>query len=359
VLVQLRNLNESLATLGSQFLPAVPPPGGVPPPGYPGTCNGEEGSGDGIDRLGESVCGTHRANGIYLNKNWALKFRTTCVRSQGSRGTCWGFTTTAAVECEVAKNHDRWINLSEQHLVYMTKHVWYPSTYGDNGGPPLDAILSRGYTHPFEEQWDYNQSRSRTSNDGAQRYTNSCVGYTPAESAFCSDTNHQGQLICVDLLLFRFCAAFGPFITTTSGFAPTRWAYIWDPADTTRAFANLVWAVGIFRKPVLFAFPVTPSFDGPDANGYVTYRGPHCVVPMGGTCTPAPGCECDRGGHLALITGLIDNSQLPAGAPAGAGGGYFILKNSWGHCYGDAGYAYLPYDWVKNLGGWAAVIDVN
>jgi C1A family cysteine protease len=64
-------------------------------------------------------------------------------------------------------------------------------------------------------------------------------------------------------------------------------------------------------------------------------------------CTPAPGCECDRGGHAVLVNGLVDNTQLPAGAPPGSGGGYLIIKNSWSNCYGDAGYAYLPYDWVK------------
>lgn len=75
---------------------------------------------------------------------------------------------------------------------------------------------------PFEEQWDDSQPLSRTSNDTTQRYTNSSRGYTPAESAFCSDTNHQGLIFCVDLLLFRFCAAAGPDTSTTSGFAPTR-----------------------------------------------------------------------------------------------------------------------------------------
>jgi C1A family cysteine protease len=50
--------------------------------------------------------------------------------------------------------------------------------------------------------------------------------------------------------------------------------------------------------------------------------------------------------------GYIDNSTLAGNsatksAPAGAGGGYFIIKNSWGTCSGDVGYYYMPVDYLK------------
>jgi hypothetical protein len=352
----LRDLNDSTALQFGQFLPLVPPPGGLPPPGHPASCTGEEGVGDDTDRSGGTTCATHGPLSAWQNTTWGLKFYATCVRDQGRRGTCWGFSTNAAVELWVAKKYARWINLSEQHLVYMTKHIWYPSFYGDNGGPPFEKILDTGYTHPFEFQWDYNQSRSRTANDTTMTYRNTCLGYGGAEAAFCSDTNHQGQLVCFDFLGFRFCGAVGPSITTTSGFHHTFANYFWYPSDPSGSFATMVWGLAIFQKPILIAFGVTPSFDVPDANGYVTYRGPHCAVAMNGTCTPSPGCECDRGGHIVLATGLVDNSQLPPGAPPGAGGGYVVVKNSWGNCYGDAGYVYLPYDWVKAYVGAAAVV---
>ena len=144
---------------------------------------------------------------------------------------------------------------------------------------------------------------------------------------------------------------------------PTAYSEVWNSANPTLSLGTIFWAVGIFRKPVIYSFAVAPSFY-PDANGYVRYNGPHCPVTTGSdgkpVCTTAPGCECDIGGHAVLITGLIDNEDLPAGAPAGSGGGYVIIKNSWGNCYGDAGYAYLPYDWVKAYGMSAMVLgDVN
>lgn len=41
-------------------------------------------------------------------------------------------------------------------------------------------------------------------------------------------------------------------------------------------------------------------------------------------------------GHAMLIVGFVTSSKVP-------GGGYFILKNSWGRERGDQGYFYLPF----------------
>ncbi len=60
--------------------------------------------------------------------------------------------------------------------------------------------------------------------------------------------------------------------------------------------------------------------------------------------------EMRGGGHAVHVTGYLSNERLATRlpkAPPGAGGGYFIVKNSWGTCFGDAGYVYLPVDWVK------------
>jgi len=92
----------------------------------------------------------------------------------------------------------------------------------------------------------------------------------------------------------------------------------------------------VLGRPVVMSASVTPSFDSPDANGFAHYAG---------------ASETSRGGHALHITGFIENAKLSAklpGATLGAGGGYFIVKNSWGTCFGDAGYIYLPYNWIRN-----------
>lgn len=45
------------------------------------------------------------------------------------------------------------------------------------------------------------------------------------------------------------------------------------------------------------------------------------------------------GGHAVFCCGYMDDANY-------AGGGYLIVKNSWGVGFGDKGYIYLPYDYV-------------
>jgi hypothetical protein len=230
---------------------------------------------------------------------------------------------------------------------------------GDWPGSAFASMIDTGYRYPFETLWAYNPSYGRTANDATATYTKSCINYTGAQKDFCSDTNHQGELICARFLGATFCAAIGPTVTTDSGFGPTAYGQLWKPEDPGFSLGVIFWAVGIFQKPVVLGFAVAPSFYPENANGYVVYHGPHCAVTTGSdgkpVCHTTPGCECDVGGHAVLVTGFIDNAHLPAGAPAGSGGGYLIIKNSWG-CSADGGYHYLPYDWVKAYGVNAVVL---
>lgn len=69
---------------------------------------------------------------------------------------------------------------------------------------------------------------------------------------------------------------------------------------------------------------VYASFESPQ-NGH---------IPM-----PQPG-EQLLGGHALFCCGYQDDPQYD-------GGGYLIVKNSWGTGFGDQGYIYLPYAYVR------------
>jgi len=72
--------------------------------------------------------------------------------------------------------------------------------------------------------------------------------------------------------------------------------------------------------------------------GHVVYLGMSTPKEMV-QCKPiiSINSKFSKGGHALLIVGYDSNSTIP-------GGGYFIVKNSWGKNCGDKGYQYLPYD---------------
>jgi hypothetical protein len=46
-----------------------------------------------------------------------------------------------------------------------------------------------------------------------------------------------------------------------------------------------------------------------------------------------------------LIVGYKDDASAP-------GGGWFIMRNSWGERWAEKGYAYLSYDFLSSYGGY-------
>ena len=109
---------------------------------------------------------------------------------------------------------------------------------------------------------------------------------------------------------------------------------------------NTIRALLANGQALLGSFGVYSGFDGPATGGFVTN-----LAETNG-----------RGGHVIDITGFISNdtlhSRLPS-APTGAGGGYFIIKNSWGCGAADAGYYYLPVDYVTKVFSDLSKLDIG
>ena len=353
---EIATTNTSIAAFVGLYETFSPLPGETVSESYPARCTLEIGAGDGTD--GAGYC-RHASDGLWNTATWPLKYYDTCVKKQAKRGTCVAFAITAGREMRLALKYDRWVNLSEQYLYGMAKLILQPANYGDGLQPTLlRQLFDTGYRQPFEETWDYNPSRSRTKDNEEQKYTQSCTGYTSDQAAYCSDTAHQSQILCMQAGASRTCAGqLAPpnGITVRSIEQP---AELWNAADPIQSLANLIWTLRIEQVPVLLSIAVVKPFRTPDANGYVrrVVDAPLCKTvgpddpaydPALDNCIRTADCLCATGGHAILAVGYIPESLLPETAPKGSGG-YLIIKNSWG-CSGDGGYYYLPAGFVRSI----------
>lgn len=302
------------------------------PPGYPANANAEVEAGEGSDRTGNG-CGPV-AGGVYEKVHWAQKYFTTSIKNQGSRGSCVSFALTSALETQVAIRHARWVNLSEQYLYNRIKSVWDADSYGD-GTDTADAaeeFHDSNYLLPFESQWNYNPSYDRIDHKDDEYYTKSCVGYDER----CSNTTHQGKFVCTTVNNVPYCGSIPPN-PGADGYRISESHLLWSngifsgdiPVNTVR---NLL-ATG---HPVVVAVEVYKNGFSPNAQGFFTSYADDTL----------------RGGHALHLVGYLSNAKIQAkipGAPSGAGGGYFVIKNSWNDCWGDGGYAYVPVNWANEF----------
>lgn len=284
------------------------------------SCNSEEGIGRNTD---DSTSCARGSGSLFNNINFPMKKYLNCVKDQGNRGTCVSFAAIGVIETSTVINHDRWVNLSEQDLYRFGK--WFESSgdfYSEGlvGWGTFYNALTYYPEFAFEREWDYNPSRSRF--DTGSSYTGSCIGYPGFP---CFDSNHQA--FCLIPFSSTSCYKAADVTSKTSNVWLNN-ALILNHGDADIAAAKAFLDASF---PLVFTTTVSSDFLTAGATGILNYTG--------STVT--------SGGHAMEAVGYIENTSLPAGTAAGSGGGYIIVKNSWGCNWGDGGYLYIPYDYIK------------
>ena len=282
--------------------------------------------GNGMDNSG--VC----TPSGFVKKYWfPLKKFVSPVKDQASRGTCWAFAAIGALESRERVQNNNPANLSEQFLVNKVKQDWDSSDDKDGywSDKALETAVNKGQVFPSEGVWTYNPASSRN----YPKYDNTCNGY----SGTCSDTAHESRRTCTTFI-FKFCS----YVKVTysgAGVGSSRTNLVWKSGDgfILNRYRNLL-AQGY---TLLADFPVYKGFsDAGGAGGIVS------------DYTTATSSGKKAGGHAVQLVGFLSNDDLTQfGNPSKVGGGgYFILKNSWG-CTADGGYYYVPADYVQKYFG--------
>lgn len=293
--------------------------------------------GNGTDTNG--TCAPTNLAGIFW---YPLKSFLSPMKQQASRGTCWAFTAIGAIESRERVQNDNAVDLSEQFLVNKVKEDWDASDFTDgyHTDRALNAAADRGQRFPTEASWTYNPAPNRADPNGSNpaAYAGTCTDY----SGTCSPTAHQSRQVCTTFV-FEFCS----FVNVSfggAGPASSRAIQVWSsgqPFDLSRY--RMLLAQG---HVLMASFPVYKGFmDDVGADGIVSNYARTRLDAMGNEVAGS------YGGHAVQIVGFLSNLDMTrfGVTPNVGGGGYFIVKNSWGCFAGDNGFYYVPADYVSSL----------
>ena len=278
---------------------------------------------------------TFSTTGLIARFDFPLRDAVSCVKNQGVRGTCWSFAAISMMEASESLKRGARVNYSEQDLINRAKLSWWPSLFEEGQSDVIGRMISEHYEPVYENAWSYNPSPSRITYKAAQSYQHSCDGF----SEDCSENAHQGRFVC-----FQNGSPWCQFVghsNPNTTHAPRVFTEVFNPTQPSQGIALAAIALSM-SKQVEFAFLVFPEFDMAGANAGWMGVGP-----------PRLPNVVSRGAHIAHVVTYVSNEALarvlPNATPA-AGGGYFVLKNSWGATVGDAGYWYMPADYMRTSG---------
>ncbi len=263
----------------------------------------------------------------------------TCVKHQGKRGTCTAFANTSALESAVWWQYQVQVALSEQALYNRARRQWQPGDFGDGlvSHTAFQHMVTEKFPLYFENQWNYNPSPFREILAPIKAYKASCKNYPET----CSDTTHQSGFACKDSN-WKECGFYVPDKNPANlGFRIQKSSQYWDPKDKLY-YLNWTRVYLAAGGPIVITLSINQSLlAASQHDGMVGYLAGEASL-----------------GLLAMhLVGMIDNGDLAkvnalradAGLAAiadGVGGGYMIVKNAFGNCFGDGGFAYLPYQTV-------------
>ncbi len=214
----------------------------------------------------------------------------TSIRNQGNRGTCVAFAAVAVREFLTGSKTD----LSEQYLYWWCDgHDSVPEEPGTTVEMGFNGLFQNGVC--LEKTWRYNPNPI-----GGNE------GQGPPPTVAAEEASKYKILKIVDL----------------------------DENSIQELKVCLQGTTEVPGKPITFSVPV-----------YNSWLKSMAVTLSGQITMPLPGEEI-VGGHAMVLVGYQDDASVP-------GGGFFIIRNSWGNSWAEkseygSGYGTIPYRYITD-----------
>ncbi len=206
------------------------------------------------------------------------------VENQGSLGSCTANAGVALVEYFERRAYQKYIDASRLFLYKVTRNLMHET--GDNGAYLRNTIGAMVlFGVPPEEYWPYKID-----------------DFDKEPTAFCYSFAQNYKSITY---------------------------YRLDPPETKKT--DLLERIKTNLKgdlPSMFGFTVYSCIDEAEKTGQIPFPGTGDKI---------------LGGHAVVAAGYDDKMVIKNSKP-----GAFLIRNSWGKDWGEAGYGWLPYDYVLN-----------
>jgi C1A family cysteine protease len=222
-----------------------------------------------------------------LSKAVDLREYCTPVEHQGDLGTCAAHAAASLVEYHVKKASGQTVEVSRSFIYKTTRN--YLGWTGDTGASMRSTVGALAlFGAPPERYWPYDPER-----------------FDEEPPPFCYALGQNAQAITY---------------------------YRLDPAGITaeQVLAEVKRHLA-GEMPALFGFTVYSSVVSSGAKGNIALPAQKDTV---------------IGGHAALAVGYDDSRRIRMAGENKYTTGALLIRNSWGEEWGEAGYGYLPYEYV-------------